>query len=178
MNGNFKKALILASVSLGLLSVQALTADVAKAGYASGSASVTNIDGSTYSTGGEFSGKGVSYNKVTVAPSFASLGALSKQEVITIVNNLTIDYFAGNISLDQFKKAVQDISQGQNTPFQKVSSLNVSSDSVNANTTQTIDGQVVKTLNSLTSNGTSMPTANLSPYVSIIRAAGGSNGLE
>jgi hypothetical protein len=140
MNNNLKKALLLTSASLGLLSVSVATADVASAGYASGSGSVTNIDGSTYSSGGEFGGTGVYHNSVTVTANFSAMTGTSSYNI----SNLTVTGGAG----------------------------------INAATSMTITEQVVDTLNSLTSNGTSINAANLSNYVGIVRAAGGADGLE
>ncbi|BAZ15803.1 hypothetical protein NIES4071_76750 [Calothrix sp. NIES-4071] len=88
MNNNVKKALLLTTASLGLLSVSVATADVASAGYASGSASVTNIDGSTYSVGGEFGGPGVNYNSVTVEPTYNAVDSANISSYA--VNNLVV----------------------------------------------------------------------------------------
>ncbi len=141
MNTNLKKALLLVSASVGMLSLSAVASDVASAGtgYASGSASVTNMDGSTYSVGGEFGGSGQSFNSVTVQPSFQAVA---------------------------------------NSASYSVGNLTVNTNGVAAATTTTISQQVVSVLNGLSSNGNTVTTANLSPYVSIIRAAGGANGLE
>jgi hypothetical protein len=188
VNKNWKKVLIFTSASTGLLTLSAVTADVARAGsgYASGSASVTNIDGSTYSSGGEFGGKGVYYNSVTVAPIFASVsGGLSMEEFDRLFEDLFQRFSSERITLEQalaelfsLESQLESQLDSPKSSSYKVASLTVSSNSLNATKSQTIDEQVVKTLNILTSNGTSMPTANLSNYVGIIRAAGGSDGLE
>jgi hypothetical protein len=70
MNNSLKKALLVASATFSLVGFSVATADVASAGYASGSASVTNIDGSTYSAGAEFGDKSMGYGNVTVTPTF------------------------------------------------------------------------------------------------------------
>lgn len=97
MNNNLKKALLLTSASLGLLSVSVATADVASAGngYASGSVSVTNIDSSTYSAGAEMGGAGKSYNSVTVTPIYGTVNGTSSYQVNGLTVNSTPTIVAG-----------------------------------------------------------------------------------
>jgi hypothetical protein len=87
MNQSLKKILLLTSASAGLLTLSAVTADVASAnGYASGSASVTNMDGSTYSVGGEVGG--VAADTVTVTPTYTDVGTAGVKQNFT---NLVVE---------------------------------------------------------------------------------------
>lgn len=138
MNRHLKKALLLTSASASLLSLSAVVADVATAGYVSGSASVTNMDGSTYSVGGEIGG--IQTNSLVVTPTYTDAG--------------------GNAIRDRF------------------TNLNVTGSGEDMTPSQTIAEQVVSVMNSLTSNGTALTDGNAQKYISVIRAAGGADGLE
>ncbi|MDX2242202.1 MAG: hypothetical protein NW224_16070 [Leptolyngbyaceae cyanobacterium bins.302] len=83
-----KKVVLLSVASSGLLTLATAMPDAASAEpYISGSATVTNVDGSTYSVAGEVGG--VQANNATITPAYSTTDATARDKISNLVVNTT-----------------------------------------------------------------------------------------
>lgn len=82
---SLNKALLLTVASSGLLTLSAAMATSASAEpYVSGSTTITNVDGSTYSTAGEIGG--ITTTSAVITPTYASSNSADTRDKVSALN--------------------------------------------------------------------------------------------